>query len=67
MEMSPTERFKLRRQMAPAAGKKSTTSLSLFMETCGPEVKEELSIMATQYWKKESGLRNGITNKEKLG
>ena len=27
-----TERFKLRRQMAAAAGKKSTTSLSLFME-----------------------------------
>ena len=29
--MAPTESFKLRRQMA-AAGKKSTTSLSLFME-----------------------------------
>ena len=33
--MSPTERFKLRRQMAAAAGKKSTTSLSLFLGACG--------------------------------
>ena len=42
--MSPTERFKLRRQMAAAAaGKKSTTSLSLFMEAYGLEVEEELS------------------------
>ena len=47
--MAPTERLKLRRQMA-AAGKKSTTSLSLFMEACGLEVEEELSTMATQYW-----------------
>ena len=30
--MSPTERLKLRRQMAATAGKKNTTSLSLFME-----------------------------------
>ena len=36
--------------MAAAAGKKSTTSLSLFMETFGLEVEEELSTMATQYW-----------------
>ena len=48
--ISPTERLKLRRQMAAAAGKKSTTSLSLFMEACGIEVEEELSTMATQYW-----------------
>ena len=48
--MSPTERLKLRRQMAAAAGKKSTTSLSLFMEAYGLEVEEELSTMATQYW-----------------
>ena len=53
--MSPTERLKLRRQMAAAAGKKSTTSLSLFMETygletSGLEVEEELSTMAIQYW-----------------
>ena len=38
------------RQMAAAAGMKSTTSLSLFMEALGLEVEEELSTMATQYW-----------------
>ena len=36
--------------MAAAAGKKSTTSLSLFMEAYGLEVQEELSTLATQYW-----------------
>ena len=36
--------------MAAAAGKKSTTSLSLFVETHGLEVEEELSTMASQYW-----------------
>ena len=30
--MAPTERLKLRRQMAAAAGKKESVSLSLFME-----------------------------------
>ena len=35
--------------MAAAAGKKSTASLSLFMETFGLEVEEELSTLATQY------------------
>ena len=30
--------------------KKSTTYLSLFMETYGQKVEEELSTMATQYW-----------------
>ena len=45
-----TERLKLRRQMAAAAGKKGTTSLSLFMEAFGLEVKEDLSTLATQYW-----------------
>ena len=48
--MSPTERLKLRRQMAAAAGKKSTTSLSLFLEAYGLEVEEDLSTMASQYW-----------------
>ena len=50
--MAPTERLKLRRQMAAAAaaGKKSTNSLSFFMEADGLEVKEELSTLATQYW-----------------
>ena len=32
--MAPTERLKLRRQMAAAAGKKSTTRLSLVVEVC---------------------------------
>ena len=36
--------------MVAAAGKKRTTSLSLFMEAYGLEVEEELSTMATQYW-----------------
>ena len=36
--------------MVAAAGKKSTTSLSLFKETYGQEVEEELSTMAIQYW-----------------
>ena len=48
--MSPTKRLKLRREMAAAAGKKSTTSLSLFIEAPGLEVKDEISTMATQYW-----------------
>ena len=48
--LAPTERLKLRRPMAAAAGKKSTTSRSLFMEACGLEVEEELSTLATQYW-----------------
>ena len=45
--MAPTERFKLRRQMAAAAGKQSTTSLSLFIEAFGLEVEEDLSTLAT--------------------
>ena len=36
--------------MAAAAGKKSTISLSLFMEAYDLEVEEELSTMATQHW-----------------
>ena len=36
--------------MAAAAWKKSTTSLSLFMEAYGLEVEEELSTVATQCW-----------------
>ena len=50
-EIAPTERLKMRRQMAAAAArKKNTTSLSLFMEAFGLEVEEELSTMATQTW-----------------
>ena len=47
--MAPTERLKLRRQKAAAAGKTSTALLSLFMETYGLKVEEELSTLATQY------------------
>ena len=36
--------------MAAAAGKKSATSLSVFMEAYGLEVEEELSTMAAQFW-----------------
>ena len=44
-------KVKIERQMAAAAGrKKSTTSLSLFIEAYGLEVEEELSTLATQYW-----------------
>ena len=50
MEMAPTERLKLRRQMAAAGGNKSTTSLLLFMEAFGLEVEEELFTVATQTW-----------------
>ena len=38
-----------RRQMAAAAGKKSSSSLSLFMAANGLEVEEEISIMRTQH------------------
>ena len=49
VEMAPTERFKLRRQMAAAAGKKSTISVSFFfMEVSGLEVDEKVSTLATQ-------------------
>ena len=43
---------KVKIEIAAAAGKQSTTSLSLFMEAYGLEVEEELSTMATQYWAK---------------
>ena len=43
--IAPPERLKLIRQTAAAAGKKSTTSLSLFMEAFGLDVEEDLSIL----------------------
>ena len=39
-----------RRQMAAATGKKSSSSLSLFMAGNGLEVEEEISTMRTQHW-----------------
>ena len=65
--MAPTERLNLRRQMAAAAGIKSTTSLSLFMEAYGLGVEEELSTMALSSGQKEYGQDNGVTSKKKLG
>ena len=48
--MARTERVNLRKQMAAAAGKKRTTSLSLFMEAFGLDVEEELFTKVTQTW-----------------
>ena len=48
--MAPTERLNLRRQMAAAAGKKSATSMSLFMEASCLEEEEDLWTLAIQYW-----------------
>ena len=50
VETALTERLNLRRQMAAAAGKSSTISLSLFMEVIGLEVEQGLSTLAAQYW-----------------
>ena len=50
MGMARAERLIRRRQMAAAAGKKGSTSLSPFLETHGVEVEEELSTPATQTW-----------------
>ena len=46
--MAPTERIKI--EEAAAAGKKASTSLSLFLEAYGLEVEEELSTIATLTW-----------------
>ena len=43
--------------MAAAAGKKSTTSVSLFMEVFGLEVEDETSTIATSFGQKEYGQR----------
>ena len=48
--IAPRERLKLRRQMAAAAGKKESVSLSPFMEVNNLEVEEELSTVATLDW-----------------
>ena len=50
VEQAPAESKKLRRHTVAAVGKKSTTSLSLFMKAFGIEVEKELSAMATQTW-----------------
>ena len=54
--------------MAAAAGKKSTTSLSLFREAFGLEVEEGLSpLWPHSTGQKEYRWENGIMNKGKLG
>ena len=61
-------KVKLRRQMPTAAGKKSTTYLSLFMEHTAWKWEKELSTTATQYWAEgEYGHESGVTSKKKLG
>ena len=65
VEIAPTERFKLRRQMAATAGKKSTTSLSLFLEAFGFDVEEELSTMATQIWAEGTWIGKWHTEQKK--
>ena len=64
VERAPTKRFNLRGQMAKAAGKKSTTSLSLFIEAFGLQVEEELSTMATQTWAEEVWLGKRHTDQK---
>ena len=48
--MAPTERCKLRRQMAAAAGKRVRPRCPFFMEAFGFVVEEDRSTLATQYW-----------------
>ena len=57
VEMAPAERLKLRRQMVAGAGKKSTTSLSLFMETFGGRSLYSGSLKNGQ---KGKGLEHGL-------
>ena len=57
VEMAPTERLKLRRQMAAAARKKSTTSICM-------EVEEEVSTGLLSFGQKEFGLENGWKGKK---
>ena len=49
-ELRQQKGLKLRRQMAAAAGKKESTSLSLFLEVSGFEEEQELCTVATQAW-----------------
>ena len=55
--IAPTERLKLRRQLAAAAGKKESVPLSLFMNVKSLEVEEDLSTMAALAWAEGVWLR----------
>ena len=59
--IAPTDRLKLRREMAAAAGKKESVPLSLFMEVNNLEIEKELSTMATLAW--TEGVRLGRMEK----
>ena len=67
MEIAPTEKIKMRRRMAAAAGKKALTSISLFLETYGLEVKRSSLPLPPRPGQKELGLAYGTQNKKKHG
>ena len=56
--MEPAERLKLREQMAAAAGKEESVSLSLFHGKCIIWKLRELSTMATLAWADGENGRN---------
>ena len=57
--IAPTESFKLRRQVAAAAGKEESVSLSLFLDVNDFELR--------QLGQKELGLENGPQSRKKRG
>ena len=62
--MALTERLKLRRQIAAAAGKKESVLLSLFREVTNLEVEEELATMATLAWAEGSWMGRWTTEQK---
>ena len=66
--ISPTERLKLKRQMAAAAGKKSATSLSFFSwRHVTWKWKMRSLPWPRSFGQKEHGQGNGVTSRKKLG
>ena len=63
--MAPMERFKLRRQMAAAPGKKSTTFLSLSMKPLAWKWRRNFLPWPPSAGQKESGRENGTANKKR--
>ena len=66
MGMAPTERLKLRRQMAAAAGKKEYNFLVLVHGNLWLDVEEELSTMALNIGQKEFGQVNAARTKRSV-
>ena len=64
MGMAPTERLKLRRQIAAAAGKKSATSVLVHGNVWSGS---NCPLWSPSSGRKESGPGNGSANKEKRG